>query len=270
MTTEQGRDRSEKDRYQEDEFSLFDLSRILFRRKWLVGGIWGLTLLVAIGYLIMTDPDPVYQSQAVIQIGFVDPRGKLEDPNELSQRLGRELPRINASINNDIITLTVQDRTKAGAKQYLERAVNQILSEHQIKFNIKFSDSMEGQRKSHDSLIQLIKELKNQYMTISKMVEPAKKTSPYEAASIVVEKGRLLQRIHDREKEARRLEIAINESLSRQTILLGGPTISDNTIKPNRKVVMALGFTLGLALGIFGAFFAEFFAKTREQWTANE
>ena len=264
----------------EDDISLTEIWRIILRQKKVMVGIWGLAVLFAVGYLAVAEP--IYESKAVVQIGRIgqiDHTGKIkialiepiEDSTALVERIERghkiidaqpDYPHIKVSTNkNDLIAINVKDRTKLGAKQYLEQAVNRLVSEHEVLYNTVFN----LQRERYESLMGNIGALERQTTLLSTLIEGFKDKEPLQAALLNIERGKLSIDIWNLKGTAVNMKLAMGENQWRQTKVIGEPTVSGKPFKPKPKRVIAISVLLGLILGIFSTFIAEFITKFREQ-----
>ena len=296
MTT-QGSPGLENGHNQEHEIRLIDLWRVIVRRKRVLVGIWGLVFLFGLGYLVIIEPVYEYKAvvqigqigkkgpieaaknKAIVQIGQIGKKGPIEAAKKLVQRLQAEyrimetqhhFPRIKAiKVESDnIISLTVQDRTNSGAGNYLKQTVNRLISEHEVVYNeqkvISVAENTK-RRERYESLKRLIGMLRKQVGEVSAHIDMLKRKNPSEAGILTLGMGNLLSKIWELEEILTNLQLELTDPPSQQTKLIGKPTGSNNPIKPKPAIVIPLGIVWGLILGIFSAFIAEFVSNTKKK-----
>jgi uncharacterized protein involved in exopolysaccharide biosynthesis len=244
-----------------DEISLIDLWCILAGRKTLVLLVFIAVMLIAVGYLLLADP--LYESKVVVRVGQV---GKyIEDVSEIRQRLMAEHPMLTSvgkskSGADNIFTLTMQKNDKLQAEQELRRITDKLLGDH----SIIFAKAIDPIRQRIETLQAQYRENENQIGELNTQIERYKVKEPAQTTILVMEKNYLSLSIANIEDRIANLQKDIAGPNIAPTRLLGVQTTTEEPIKPNRKVVIALAVISGLMLGFFAVFIAEFFAHVRK------
>jgi uncharacterized protein involved in exopolysaccharide biosynthesis len=249
----------------DDGLNLVDLWEVLTRRKKTVISTLVLVVLCAIAFAFLTKP--VYESKVVIQVGQISKVGQLEDTSILMKR-SQEHPFIKKieawkGKASSIITITVQASSQAEARQRLQKITDQLLHEHDLKYNTV----MASQQQKYASLrqeIDTVRSLTNELSLL--IVEMTKKKEFAQATILVLEKNILVKRLYDLERSAIDLDRDITHvGVTYPTRLITEPTSSATPIKPKSKRIIALSIMLGFILAIFSAFIVEFIDKARRQ-----
>lgn len=264
-----------------DEINLVDLWRIFVKRRRIVIAMLVLSLLVGAGYWVYTPF--VYDSRAVLQVGQVGQDNVIEQPELLELRLKEkykqhsdDMPRmtqINIDKKGLIVVFLAQDRTAAGAQQYLNRIMHDLLAEHDKMFH----QVADIERQHLDSLGQKLARLDTISRKLSPSDPPQMKPGQTERFSKAIETGKLIVGAANIivgaaniEDAYTKLHIALGDSLTYPTRVLSKPTMAVAPSKPNAKQLLVMALLFGTIGGIFIAFFVEFLARFRAQLRDHE
>ena len=260
----------------EDEIRAIDWWRIILRRKYYLVGIWGLALLIAVGYLATAEP--VYESKAYVQIGHIKDVGELEEAEGLRQRLEIETENncsqgkypclngvaITVKKNRSplpMIIMTVHGHTQSDAERFIQQLLNSLISEHEGVYQSIITPI----REQYESLQQRIQELETFKEQIPTYRNQGKNGDGLQEATLMLEKGKLGIEIWELKLTAENLRLALIEPESRPTKIIGVPLVSHSPIEPKYRMVLLLGNALGFVIGLFGVFLAEFATNMRNE-----
>jgi regulator of replication initiation timing len=225
----------------------------------------------------------VYESRTVIQVGKAGQSEFLEPPSVLIRCLKEEYqvgdksegelqtPFVHAvsldeTATESIVTIISRARSAAEARGFLGNVTEKLLRRH----DILFADAQKEQQERLTLLENQISETKQQVASLSERIRPVLKSEAAVAAVLELEKGRLLERLPQLERQRVEAKVAMSESQSRPTRLIRQPTLPVKPIRPGRALYLSLAAGLGLMLGGLGAFFAEFIARARQMKDGNQ
>lgn len=266
-------------RYYDDEIELRDLIRPLWRRRWLITGIFVLAVFVAGIWSYMMAP--VYQVHALISLG------KFNSSIYTSTGPAREV------IVSDDFIREVAEELNLGIPNEQFRAfkdsikVEAVSDANMLKISIETTDRAEGKAvleqifrafydKSYPEFEREEKLLRKQLATLQAALEDVEGRIATTAASLErIESGRLdtIERDFRRSQllesaqgfEEQRLAL-LDRALDLQKELNGlqtakvirSPREPITPVKPNKKMNVALAGVLGLMVGVFLAFGLEY------------
>jgi uncharacterized protein involved in exopolysaccharide biosynthesis len=223
--------------HQEGEIDLVELWRIIVKRRYLIIGIFIITIISAIIYLFISKP--FYQSQAIVEIGTVGYNPQeifIEDPEILIETLPNQYgnPSVMLKAKN-ILTLSVLGSSPKLAQNSMQRTVNELINKHQVLY---------------DQVIQLrqnrLNGLKTQYQVLSSN------------SSSVLQRAELADQIAQ-------TELLLTKVYARPTQVLKKPTFEPNPVKPKKKLYLLIAIVLGLMFSFIGVFIAEFITKFKAE-----
>lgn len=255
-----------------DEISLFDLWDILVQRRWWIVGVWALTLLAAVAYLLVTKP--VFESRAVVQIGqvagdlIVPPAALVLELRERHQigEPGRELPYLQSAKKegDDAVVLVAEAHTASAAQEFLLKAVQEIVGHQQQRYEA-------GERLQEAALAAAaaqIEDLNQQARRFSEMTDSVTIDEAVKAL-LILQRSTLqtdLTKLHQQRFE---LQSNLSPLKSYPSRLVREPTLAEKASAPKRGLILALALVLGGMLGGMAAFFVEFLNKAKNRPQAN-
>lgn len=148
-------------------------------------------------------------------------------------------------------------------KKQLQNEVSRIVSQEQKTINPNYQTllsrliSLEVQINTNDAYIQALeKVIKNYQSQVDKFPEIERELFGLMRERQVAET--LYTMFVQKKEEARIQEAGASSGVS----IVDGAFVSDIPVKPNKKLILAIGFVLGIFLGVLGAFGKEFLDKT--------
>ncbi len=259
-------------RQDDDEISLIELWDILVRRKKILAAVFAIVIIAALGYLMVTKP--IYESRAIISVGFI-PQNPVfnesenafetkfvEKPETLMRQI-KEKHNVNVETQKTeegLLILTAQGFSPEEPKIKLLSAIEETL----LRINALFDTAARDFDNYTDFLYSQKSELEKQILEYKEKIDSASAKNPSLSAMLVLEKGRALEQKVSIEKQIIMMRFALSPVNTQPSKVLKEPTISEEPVKPKKKLVLALSFVLGIFMGVFAAFFAEFLANVKK------
>jgi len=257
-----------------DEISLFDLWRILVKRKALI--LICIVVCLAGGAVLAYLKAPVFEASIKLRIGQVKgSEGLLEPADELSARLlaqygqniaeGISRPRpflTTASVQKGATTtlqLTAEGDTPEDAAGLLRDVVTAVQKSHADIFE----NSIRPITERLNSLNEQRETLRQQYADITQLVEKLKERETVQASLIMLERGPITRTINEQDAERLVLSQQLNPPQTRRTELLGEIAEPARPARPKKAMILALAAMLGVMGGVMLAFAAEFIASAK-------
>lgn len=254
-----------------DEINIFDLIRIISKRKWLIISIWVFLLVLAGIYTLNTKP--IYQSTAKIFIGeypFLNSRygeniridsRKFEPPYAVAAKYNG-YPGVSATWNKvqpDIVMFSSKSSDASDAYNHLVSVLNTISMEHDKKYQY-LKERLHQQKQVLENNINSIGELLSK---LESELKKNKQAQPTVYALMLIERSRLVE--SRTRAESQLTETVKNEALLLPTKIFQQPVKPKFPIKPNKIFLISITIVVGLLLGLFVAFFVEFISKITVQ-----
>lgn len=267
--------------YPDDEISLIDLWQTLIRRKLALISVFVLVVIFAGIYLLMAKP--VYESQAIVQIGKTynqiteegSIKGKvIEDMNILKQRLLTEYSEVEGykieSVDTDPEGTkdSIRIVVHAGSPDTAEESLETIIRNLKQKHDARYREKIDRLKQREMSLLSDIRGYRRQLEELDLLIKSMQGNDAGHLALQMVNRGNMRDTVVNLEKELAEIQSKLDESF--ETHIVGDLITKDDPVKPKPKLVIALSIVLGLMLGIFAAFFAEFIARARTTATGKE
>ena len=257
----------------EDELSLFDLWRILVKRKKVFFST--LIIIIAAAALWIFTSKPIYESRAVLVIGKVAPVGQLESPQTLMQRLretykvddpsegSRVLPLVKdvGLVNKaapDTIEISVWGYSSAQAQSFLKGVIEKILSAHKMLYELGIAE----QNKLLDSLHNHRQEIKNALLETRRRISQGD-ADPSVSGLLALEMDTLSSQLPELDQKEAQLRLSLSELQSKGTAVIRQPTLPAGPIKPKPALYMAIAIVIGLIFGVMAVYIIEFLANVR-------
>lgn len=268
--------------YPDDEISLIDLWQTLMRRKLTLISVFVLVVVVAGVYLLVSKP--VYESQAILQIGktynlvmnegSVDDGQLIENINILKQRLLAEYSDVKKYIietidaNPEDTKGAIKVVVHAGSHDTAEESLEMIIRKLKLAHDARYREKIDRLKQREMSLLSDIRGYRRQLEELDLLIKRMQGNDAGHLALQMVNRGNMRDTVVTLEKELAETQSKLDESF--KTHIVGSLITKDNPVKPKLKLVIALSIVLGLMLGIFAAFFAEFIARARTSATGKE
>lgn len=263
---------------QTHEIRLLDLWIALQRRKVLL--LVPLLLTVLGGTALSLFIPPVYESRAVLEIGKVawsglDSIRVIEDPLVVLQRLKEEhriddpshrayMPRLESvghprGSAQNLLVLKIRGHSPTEARDFVLKIAAPLLERHRSAY-----EEVRGATETRlHNLDAEIKSLEMQVSSLGRMVRNLEDSS--QAAILAIERGTLLNMLATLKAQRSNLLLALSESQSYPTRLLGEPTNGERAVRPKPILYISVAVFVGVALGIFAALIAEFVSRVRRE-----
>lgn len=268
--------------YPDDEISLIDLWQTLSRRKLTLISVFVLVVVVAGIYLLVSKP--VYESQAILQIGktynlvmnkdSIDDGQLIENINILKQRLLAEYSDVDKYIiktidaNPEDTKGAIKVVVHAGSQDTAEESLEMIIRKLKLAHDARYREKIDRLKQREMSLLSDIRGYRRQLEELDLLIKRMQGNDAGHLALQMVNRGNMRDTVVNLEKELAETQSKLDESF--KTHVVGELITKDNPVKPKPKLVIALSIVLGLMLGIFAAFFAEFIARARTSATGKE
>ena len=228
-----------------DEVSLADIVRVLWRRRWVLLGLFLVTVAGAVAYTLLKDP--LYESEAtvvaveqqdVIQHWLESRQAAVWVADRLGEPLVSRLFPGEADPGDEragravagLVTVTVAPRTT----QQVDRS---------IAIKVATTDA------------NLARDVANAYIASLEVIRPQLQN---------VTESQLFVQFYDGQNEPEARRQAHQVALEREYWIVVDPAYAaDRPSSPNVPLNLGLGAVLGLLLGVVGAFFAEWLAAYR-------
>lgn len=271
-----------KAQFKDEEIDLMDYVIVVFKRKWLIFGIF-LVAVIAAAVLSSVMPK-IYKIDTSLEIGQINGAG-IEPPAQLIEKINNdvygifareklgisemEFPKIKTENPKDtnLIKVEIESVNSQQTKNILEEINNLILVEHQEKIKVK----KELLEKDIERIKIKVASLEEEKKNLEAKVEALEKVLPYQQTP-----GSQFALFDTKEKleaekqEIENLYLQIN-SLERSlediqfTKIIKSPTISEGPIKPRPLLNIVIAAVFGLFIGVFLAFGLEWWQKNKEK-----
>ena len=264
----------------EAEVSLLELWIMIYRRRMLGLVVFVAVVLLASAYLYWATP--LYQSRAVIAVGHIPAdrtstaKDYIEAPDVLVARLqqkykvedhsegARDLPLLERIEYNklkveSVITLVAVGKSPESAQTYLQSVVDQLLQEHQSDYQAAYQDQeflIKTQQDTQDKI-------DTEAATMSDLIQRLKKSDPVQAAFLVLERSKLLERRIEIDDLSGQLALELIQA--KPTRVLRNPTLSVQPQTPKYYAVLVVAVVVGVVLGLLATLLVEFFARAKRE-----
>ena len=246
-----------------DEISLMEIISIIIKRKWVVVGCLLFTVIITFFYSLTKKP--VYESKAVIQVGYNGERisakvSSIEDPMSLAWILKNAQGLASVKVekmdkyNLDILTYTSRNGDPHQAQASLKKATDDLLNRH----NLLYNQMLTFKRKRLDVLKKQLQSVQAQLQLFEKRIPQSTKDNT-DNILMVLEKEKLVKNQFELEQNLAEQELLLSENYIRPTRLLIEPTLSLKPIGRGKLFYIGLATVLGILAGVMVAFFVEFF-----------
>lgn len=269
----------------DDELDLFELLRILARRKTAILSCVVVCVLAGATFAFLTPP--VYEASIKLRIGQVlvehgSGFGLLESAEELSSRalaqygetvaegVRRDRPFLKRANQQkgvpSTVELVAEGDTPGEASGLLVRVVEDIRKAHDATYqrNIKLLnerlDNLDVQRSA----------LQQQFRDANALLEQLKQQNAVQASLVMLELGRISTSISELDSEKPTLSQRLIPPQSRPTALLGDIVDPAEPTSPKKLLILTLSVVMGLIGGIVLAFLAEHVKNTRRSDAGSE
>ena len=283
----------QREHFEQDEFSLQDLWRILIsQRRWLLGLPFVCVLLAAVGVSIAK---PKWEATAVIQIGQVGQSGVgqgsqlIEPPLRAIERmkmksfeddvltalkmpvesddLVAKLFRSTLSLKALGVTDLIQVRVRAGSRDQAQTWANAVVDRLREVHERLAQPTIDRLRKQQSELKKQMQIIEEERTNLLKIVSKSSETSGDSrfAANLLLSNLLLQKNSELRDFEMRRL--AADEQLTSvrtyPTSLIDRIYVPENPASPKKLLVVMLAAVLGLILGIIVAFMRNYWQSDK-------
>lgn len=260
-----------------DEISILDLVKILTKWKYIISLIFLTIVGFSVFYLL--SKQAVYESRAVIIIGNYGASGQLiekasilkrrlessyqvdePDYNEIKKYPYPKLASVNVESNSeDFIALVTHANSPEEAQSYLKSVINKVISQH--KKNLK--EFLLIQTKLLESQTELLDSMLIEVDSFGKLVDDVSKKDSTKSVLLKLEQLKFNERLPQINASITQLAFKIDSA--KETRIIKEPVFNEDSIKPKRLLVIAIGIIMGLFLGVFVAFFIEIFVCIKKQ-----
>ena len=269
-----------------DEIDLVDLLIVLFKRKTLLLSLFVLCLVV--GFSVIALQQPTYLSRTVLMIGAVPDISSqgvkvryLEDADAMAARLkeqyrvddetegARSLPYIESvtasnADSNALLTLTALAYSAEAAQAYLQQAVDQILTRHQKRY----AQIAESQQQLLDNKQVTLNDLQDKINTLSADVMLLKQADPTEAALLMLEIARLLERQTSLQDQQNSLQVG-RQLILRPSMVLRAPTRPVEPQSPKYALLSGVIILAALFLAVLGTLTYDYIVHLKRRLQAD-
>ncbi len=247
--------------YADDEISLIDIWHILVRWKWLVVGVFALTLAGAAVYL--STAQPVYESETSFYIGQLDERQVLEAPAYVLNRIqadhrdSGEPARVAKAISDRkdarLITVKVQSNSPESAHALALRIQDEVTEAHDAKFR----EGIQKMEAEQHAVLKLVEEGQRQLARAEKVSVSNAETQ----VALLTARMNLTSQLAALQARAAALEQG--SQFAKPTEVITAAARPAAPARPKPKLIFALAVFMGLFLGGFAAFLAHFIQGIR-------
>ena len=267
------------------EIDLREYMMVLINKWKLIVSIFLTVVLLAGGYAFLI-AEPVYEAEAQVKLGTNS--GNYSDVNFVKNilkadaywekiynqfDLNIELNKLNSYVasnlevtgNEKIINIKLQSNDSKQSKLILEKLITLFKQ-----------DSIEEYNKRLEHKKEYLKEIRNELENLTQEIERKKETfnSLINSDLSTTDKIILNNDFTNKLNKLRELKSSLiskkNEVLSEinkinNVAIINQPVESDEPIKPNKKLILAIAGVLGLMFGIFAAFIEDFLVEIKEE-----
>ena len=283
----------QREHFEQDEFSLQDLWRILIsQRRWLLGLPFVCVLLAAVGVSIAK---PKWEATAVIQIGQVGQSGVgqgsqlIEPPLRAIERMKMKsfeddvltalkipvesgdpvatLFRSTLSLKALGVTDLIQVRVRAGSRDQAQTWANAVVDRLREVHERLAQPTIDRLRKQQSELKKQMRIIEEERTNLLKIVSKSSETSGDSrfSANLLLSNLLLQKNAELRDFEMRRL--AADEQLTSvrtyPTSLIDRIYVPENPASPKKLLIVMLAAVLGLILGIIVAFMRNYWQSDK-------
>lgn len=240
----------------DDEVSLVDLWLIFVRRRWLILGVFLVTLLASI--LLNLAQSPIYQARGVVQIGKLADLGMIEQPAVAVLRLQESFVVSANEVSPGIIAIEARADSPNGAQELVNKAANHLIDGHSVLYEQIRSDR-EARMQSIDAEIQSLEARIAQLEGVS----PGAETREAVAISAIMQ-GDFIATAADLRVRRAALATSLSPIQSFPTRFMREPALPAPT-QPALALYMFIGLGIGLVFGAIAALAVEFIVKAHEE-----
>lgn len=261
-------------RVRDDEFSLGDLAWVIRRRwLWLLGSLF-FCVLAAFAYIALSAPS--FESRASIRIGKIFQMnakpGAIEDIDTLAFQLvaqygpdrsdqGRggmpHLKQATKATGPEVLRLVAVGRSPGEAQEFLAQVIAKLMQRH----GEIYSTAMEPLGTGLKAVDRQIANLTLQATELGKLADRLKESNPAQASLVAIERGHLLAKLTELERDYVGLQQMIARPHSNPSEVIAPPAASEHPVSPSKPAAIATGVALGLILGAVVIFLRELLAK---------
>ena len=214
-------------------------------------GCLSLPILICLGVIAFISP--MYESQAILQVGLVqsDPIEKISMfiarlDGALSQQTKIE------KVSGRVVRISARAESAEKAQKYLIGITTQILSHHKNIFRKHYEPQIAHQEYLNNELTRLKKQLDE----LEETLEASGESNDVKEILMYLRKTDLRNGFLNLKEQYFRVSNNLLEDHWQQTVLLQAPTFPESPKRPKPLLYMSLAVILGLALGLFSVFYA--------------
>ncbi len=281
-----------KQEIQNDVIDLKELWTVVAKRKKLIYAITILATLLAIVYAYMF-AKPVYQVQAMVEIGKIDAGTKdestLDDIIDLKQKLEylygtkskkkRSYPKVKsisvAKNSNSIFSIAVEGRSNEEAVKLIDTIVKKVETDYADKVNTYIKTKKELIALTQSDIHDTGKNLENVQQSLKDYNQRIMSLSAQDAALAGIytiqisqnqERAQALQsRISALKAKEYDIKLAISPLRVKPTHIVGEVEVLERPIKPKKLLIVIVAFITSLMFSVFLAFFLSFLSGLRDE-----
>jgi len=281
-----------KQEIQNDVIDLKELWAVVAKRKKLIYAITILVTLLAIVYAYMF-AKPVYQVQAMVEIGKIDAGTKdestLDDIIDLKQKLEylygtkskkqRSYPKVKsisvAKKSKSIFSIAVEGRSNEEAITLIDTIIKKVETDYANKVNTYIETQKElisltqsdinDTRENLENIQQSLKDYNQKIMSLS--TQDAALAGIY-TIQISQNQGRaqaLQSRISALKAKEYDMKLSVSPLRIKPTHIVGEVEVLERPIKPKKVLIVIVSFITALMFSIFLAFFLSFLSGLRDE-----
>ena len=276
----------------EDTIDLRELWRTFKERKRLIYVVTMTITILAILYAFVL-AKPVYQVQAMIEIGKIEAGTKNEAPldniNDIKQKLEyqhgvhskkrRKFPNLKsitaAKKSKSIFSVVVEGRDNNSAKKYIEKLVEKLEANYAKKVELYISTqkglislSQEDIMTSKNTLGSMQTALKNYNEKILNITQKDAALAGLYAIQIGQNQTQVQElqlRISKLKTDVFNFKLSITPLRITQTHIVGEIEVLEKPLKPKKALIVIVAFITGLMFSLFLVFFLAFIKGIKEE-----
>jgi len=276
----------------ENTIDLRELWQTLKERKRLIYVLTIAITVLAIFYAYIL-AKPVYQVQAMIEVGKIEAGTKNEAPianiNDIKQKLeyqygvyskkGQNFPRLKSIAltkkSKNIFSIVVEGRDNDSAKEYINNLVEKLEATYAKKVEMYISTqqslislSQEDIVVTENTLDSIRTSLKNYNEKILNITQKDAALAGLYAIQIGQNQTQLQElqlRISKLKTNVFNFKLSITPLRITETHIVGEVEVLDKPLKPKKALIVIVAFITGLMLSIFLAFFLSFIRGLKEE-----
>ena len=261
-----------------DEIDLFELWRILVKRKWQVLVVTFLVVVLSTAYAFFTKP--VYKASGLIEIGrflFSDEKGaqfKLWDSpsdvaimaKQLEKGAKVSIPKVGRLQAENIIQVDIEAGSPKAAENRVRKLVERIITKHENTLRQLEEEKSREIEELEKSIIMLERKSDSLGRVVNRIVKREEDSLEKQMLGLVailkLEIFKDKQNILKLKKNLSSLKKSISPVFLKPTTLINLKS-PQTPVKPKKKLIIMLGIVTGLMCGVFVAFFSEFIEKSK-------